>query len=233
MAGHSKWANIKHRKGRQDAKKGKIFSRLIRELTVAAKLGGPIPEDNPRLRTALDKALSANINKDTIDKAVLRGTGGPGGVAIMVESMTNNNNRTVAEVRHAFTKAGGNLGTNGSVSYLFVNKGLIQVNPGSESDLVLEKAIEAGAEDIDENLDGSMTVSISPDNFEVIKNKLIESKIDIKETEITLVPKNSVSTDLETSLKLYKLLEALEDLDDTQNVYSNAVFPDEMVNHLD
>ena len=248
MAGHSKWANIKHRKGRQDAKKGKIFSRLIRELTVAAKLGGPIPEDNPRLRTALDKALSANINKDTIDKAVLRGTGGPegddleevtlegygpGGVAIMVESMTNNNNRTVAEVRHAFTKAGGNLGTNGSVSYLFVNKGLIQVNPGSQSDLVLEKAIEAGAEDIDENLDGSMTVSISPDNFEVIKNKLIESKIDIKETEITLVPKNSVSTDLETSLKLYKLLEALEDLDDTQNVYSNAVFPDEMVNHLD
>ena len=248
MAGHSKWANIKHRKGRQDAKRGKIFSRLIRELTVASRLGGPVAEDNPRLRTALDKALSANMPKDTIERAIQRGSGsaegddleettfegyGPGGVAIIVESMTDNNNRTVAEVRHAFSKAGGNLGTDGSVSYLFVKKGLIQLSNNTSLEQVLEVAIEAGAEDIEENLDQSITISTLPEDFDPVKKALIDKEIETLESEISLVPETSVSTDLETSIKIYKLLEALEDLDDTQNVHSNADFPEEVVEHLD
>ena len=247
MSGHSKWANIKHRKGRQDAKRGKIFSRLIRELTVASKLGGAIPEDNPRLRTALEKALSSNMPKDTIERAVERGSGGtegvnleettfegygPGGVAIIVESMTDNNNRTVAEVRHAFTKAGGNLGTVGSVSYLFIKKGLIRIRDNSNLDSVMEVAIEAGAEDIEENTDRSITISTLPEDFEYVKDSLIKAELDIEESEISLVPKTSVSSDLETSTKIYKLLETLEDLDDTQHVHSNADFPEEMVDHL-
>ncbi|SUZ85738.1 uncharacterized protein METZ01_LOCUS38592 [marine metagenome] len=248
MAGHSKWANIKHRKGRQDAKRGKIFSRLIRELTVASRLGGPVAEDNPRLRTALDKALSANMPKDTIERAIQRGSGsaegddleettfegyGPGGVAIIVESMTDNNNRTVAEVRHAFSKAGGNLGTDGSVSYLFVKKGLIQLSNNTSLEQVLEVAIEAGAEDIEENSDQSITISTLPEDFDPVKKALIDKEIETLESEISLVPETSVSTDLETSIKIYKLLEALEDLDDTQNVHSNADFPEEVVEHLD
>tara|TARA_B100001750_G_C15304844_1_gene494153 strand:+ start:36 stop:782 length:747 start_codon:yes stop_codon:yes gene_type:complete len=248
MAGHSKWANIKHRKGRQDAKRGKIFSRLIRELTVASRLGGPVAEDNPRLRTALDKALSANMPKDTIERAIQRGSGsaegddleettfegyGPGGVAIIVESMTDNNNRTVAEVRHAFSKAGGNLGTDGSVSYLFIKKGLIQLSNNTSLEQVLEVAIEAGAEDIEENSDQSITISTLPKDFDTVKKALIDKEIETLESEISLVPETSVSTDLETSIKIYKLLEALEDLDDTQNVHSNADFPEEVVEHLD
>ena len=248
MAGHSKWANIKHRKGRQDAKRGKIFSRLIRELTVASRLGGPVAEDNPRLRTALDKALSANMPKDTIERAIQRGSGsaegddleettfegyGPGGVAIIVESMTDNNNRTVAEVRHAFSKAGGNLGTDGSVSYLFVKKGLIQLSNNTSLEQVLEVAIEAGAEDIEENSDQSITISTLPEDFDPVKKALLDKEIETLESEISLVPETSVSTDLETSIKIYKLLEALEDLDDTQNVHSNADFPQEVVEHLD
>ncbi len=248
MAGHSKWANIKHRKGRQDAKRGKIFSRLIRELTVASRLGGPVAEDNPRLRTALDKALSANMPKDTIERAIQRGSGsaegddleettfegyGPGGVAIIVESMTDNNNRTVAEVRHAFSKAGGNLGTDGSVSYLFIKKGLIQLSNNTSLEQVLEVAIEAGAEDIEENSDQSITISTLPEDFDPVKKALIDKEIETLESEISLVPETSVSTDLETSIKIYKLLEALEDLDDTQNVHSNADFPEEVVEHLD
>ena len=248
MAGHSKWANIKHRKGRQDAKRGKIFSRLIRELTVASRLGGPVAEDNPRLRTALDKALSANMPKDTIERAIQRGSGsaegddleettfegyGPGGVAIIVESMTDNNNRTVAEVRHAFSKAGGNLGTDGSVSYLFIKKGLIQLSNNTSLEQVMEVAIEAGAEDIEENLDQSITISTLPEDFDPVKKALIDKEIETLESEISLVPETSVSTDLETSIKIYKLLEALEDLDDTQNVHSNADFPEEILEHLD
>lgn len=248
MAGHSKWANIKHRKGRQDAKRGKIFSRLIRELTVASRLGGPVAEDNPRLRTALDKALSANMPKDTVERAIQRGSGsaegddleettfegyGPGGVAIIVESMTDNNNRTVAEVRHAFSKAGGNLGTDGSVSYLFIKKGLIQLSNNTSLEQVLEVAIEAGAEDIEENSDQSITISTLPEDFDPVKKALIDKEIETLESEISLVPETSISTDLETSIKIYKLLEALEDLDDTQNVHSNADFPEEIVEHLD
>ena len=248
MAGHSKWANIKHRKGRQDAKRGKIFSVLIRELTVAAKLGGGVPEDNPRLRTAIDKALSANMNKDTIERAIQRGAGGlegenleevtyegygPGGIAVLVESMTDNNNRTVAEVRHAFTKSGGNLGTNGSVAYLFEKKGVIRVEGGQDEDLVMELSIDAGAEDIEVNADTSITVTSSPEDFETIKIALNSKEIVLEDSEIALIPENTVNADLDTSLKVYKLLESLEDLDDTQTVTSNVEFSDDLLEHLD
>ena len=248
MAGHSKWANIKHRKGRQDAKRGKIFSVLIRELTVAAKLGGGLPEDNPRLRTAIDKALSANMNKDTIERAIQRGAGGlegenleevtyegygPGGIAVLVESMTDNNNRTVAEVRHAFTKSGGNLGTNGSVAYLFEKKGVIRVQGGQDEDLVMELSIDAGAEDIEVNADTSITITSSPEDFETIKITLNSKEIVLEDSEIALIPENTVNADLDTSLKVYKLLESLEDLDDTQTVTSNVEFSDDLLEHLD
>ena len=248
MAGHSKWANIKHRKGRQDAKRGKIFSVLIRELTVAAKLGGGVADDNPRLRTAIDKALAANMTKDTIERAVQRGAGGlegenleevifegygPGGIAIIVESMTDNNNRTVAEVRHAFTKTGGNLGTNGSVSYLFEKKGIITVSSDHDADQIMEVSIEAGAEDIEINEDKTVTVSSSPEEFEEIKSALINNEIEIDDSEISLVPETTVQADLETSLKVYKLLEMLEDLDDTQSVTSNIEFAEGMLENLD
>ena len=248
MAGHSKWANIKHRKGRQDAKRGKIFSVLIRELTVAAKLGGGVPDDNPRLRTAIDKALAANMTKDTIERAVQRGAGGlegenleevsfegygPGGIAIIVESMTDNNNRTVAEVRHAFTKSGGNLGTNGSVSYLFEKKGIITVSSEQDAEQIMEVSIEAGAEDIEINEDLTTTVSSSPEDFQNIKNALINQEFRIDDSEISLVPETTVQADIDTSLKVYKLLEMLEDLDDTQNVTSNIEFADGMFEQLD
>lgn len=248
MAGHSKWANIKHRKGRQDAKRGKVFSVLIRELTVAAKLGGGVADDNPRLRTAIDKALAANMTKDTIERAVQRGAGGlegenleevsfegygPGGIAIIVESMTDNNNRTVAEVRHAFTKTGGNLGTNGSVSYLFEKKGIITVSSNQDADQIMEVSIEAGAEDIEINDDETITVSSSPEEFESIKNALSSNEFDIDDSEISLVPETTVKADLDTSLKVYKLLEMLEDLDDTQNVTSNIEFAEGMLEQID
>ena len=248
MAGHSKWANIKHRKGRQDAKRGKVFSVLIRELTVAAKLGGGVPDDNPRLRTAIDKALAANMTKDTIERAVQRGAGGlegenleevsfegygPGGIAIIVESMTDNNNRTVAEVRHAFTKSGGNLGTNGSVSYLFEKKGIITVSSEQDAEQIMEVSIEAGAEDIEINEDLTTTVSSSPEDFQNIKNALINQDFNIDDSEISLVPETTVQADMDTSLKVYKLLEMLEDLDDTQNVTSNIEFADGMFEELD
>jgi len=248
VAGHSKWANIKHRKGRQDAKKGKIFSVLIRELTVAAKLGGGVPEDNPRLRAAMDKALAANMTKETIERAIQRGAGGlegenleevtfegygPGGIAVMVESMTDNNNRTVAEVRHAFTKSGGNLGTNGCVAYLFEKKGVIRVEAEQNEDLVMELVVDAGAEDMELNEDTSMTITSTPDNFESIKEILTKEEVKIEDSEIALIPENTVNADLDTSLKIYKLLEALEDLDDTQSVTSNVEFSEEMLGHLD
>ena len=248
MAGHSKWANIKHRKGRQDAKRGKIFSVIIRELTVAAKLGGGVADDNPRLRTAVDKALAANMTKDTIERAIQRGAGGlegenleevsfegygPGGIAIMVESMTDNNNRTVAEVRHAFTKSGGNLGTNGSVSYLFEKKGIITISSGQDPDLIMEISIEAGAEDIELNDDETLTISSSPADFETIKSALIEKEIKIDDSDLSLIPETTVQADMDTSLKVFKLLEMLEDLDDTQNVTSNIEFAEGMLDQLD
>ena len=248
MAGHSKWANIKHRKGRQDEKRQKVFSKLIRELTVAAKLGGAEPGDNPRLRLALDKALGANMPKDTIERAIARGSGdqeaenleetiyegyGPNGVAIIVETLTDNKNRTVAEVRHAFTKSGGNLGTNGSVAYLFEKKGLIRVESGQNEDLVMELAIDTGAEDIEVNKDASISITSSPIDFENIKTVLADKGIIIEDSEISFIPENTVKADLDTSLKVFKLLESLEDLDDTQTVTSNVDFSDEMLEHLD
>ena len=248
MAGHSKWANIKHRKGRQDAKRGKIFSVLIRELTVAAKLGGGVADDNPRLRTAVDKALAANMTKDTIERAIQRGAGGlegenleevsfegygPGGIAIMVESMTDNNNRTVAEVRHAFTKSGGNLGTTGSVSYLFEKKGIITVSANQDADEVMEISIEAGAEDFELNDDGTVTISSSPADFELIKSALTEKEIKIDDSDVSLIPETTIKADMETSLKAFKLLEMLEDLDDTQNVTSNIEFAEGMLDQID
>lgn len=248
MAGHSKWANIKHRKGRQDAKRGKVFSVLIREITVAAKLGGGMPEDNPRLRTAIEKALAANMTRDTIDRAVQRGAGGedgenleedmfegygPGGVAILVETMTDNNNRTVAEIRHAFTKAGGNLGTNGSVNYLFEKKGILQLASGADENLVMEMAIEAGAEDIEINNDNSITIFTAPEDFNNIKEVFDSNNIELIDSEISLVPETSISLDIDTSMKVFRLLEVLEDLDDTQKVHSNADFSDEMMEQLD
>ncbi len=248
MAGHSKWANIKHRKGRQDAKRGKIFSVLIRELTVAAKLGGGVADDNPRLRTAVDKALAANMTKDTIERAIQRGAGGlegenleevsfegygPGGIAIMVESMTDNNNRTVAEVRHAFTKSGGNLGTTGSVSYLFEKKGIITVSANQDADEVMEISIEAGAEDFELNDDGTVTISSSPADFELIKSALTEKEIKIDDSDLSLIPETTIKADMETSLKAFKLLEMLEDLDDTQNVTSNVEFAEGMLDQID
>ena len=247
MAGHSKWANIKHRKGRQDAKRGKIFSRLIRELTVAARLGGSAPEDNPRLRTALDKAFSANMTKDTIDRAIQRGAGGSesenleevlyegygsGGIAILVETMTDNIKRTVAEVRHAFSKAGGNLGTNGSVSYLFKKKGQIQINSYKDQEKIMDIVIDSGADDIEINSDKSITILTEPEAFNQVVSSLKNSSIELEEAEITLLPETSIALDLETSLTVFRLLESLEDLDDTQHVHSNAEFSDELMGHL-
>jgi YebC/PmpR family DNA-binding regulatory protein len=241
MAGHSKWANIKHRKAAQDAKRGKIFTKLIRELVVAAKEGGPSPEDNPRLRAAVDKALGANMKKDTVEKAIQRGAGGAegdnydeltyegygvGGVAILVETMTDNVNRTVAQVRAAFTKQGGNLGTNGSVAYLFEKKGQITFVDLDE-DTLMEAALEAGAEDIVANDDGSIDVFTAPAEFHAVKDSLVAAGFEPVEAEIAMIPSTTAELDVETGRKVLKLLDVLEDLDDVQNVYHNAEIPEE------
>jgi len=248
MAGHSKWANIKHRKAAQDAKRGKIFTKLIRELTVAAK-GGPYPEDNPRLRTAMDKALSNNMKKDTIDKAIARGAGagegdnyeevtyegyGNNGVAVLVECMTDNKNRTVSEVRHAFTKRGGNLGTDGSVAYLFSRKGQISFDSDSgvtEEDL-MEPALEAGAEDMVTNTDGSVDVRTPFENYFAVKEALIEAGFKPSSSEILMLPASTIELDKEGAEKLLALVDVLEDLDDVQNVYTNGDIPDAVMEEL-
>ncbi|MET1078847.1 MAG: YebC/PmpR family DNA-binding transcriptional regulator [Pseudomonas sp.] len=247
MAGHSKWANIKHRKGRQDAKRGKIFTKLIRELTVAAKNGG-LPADNPRLRLAVDKALTANMTRDTIDRAIARGVGsdeadnmaelsyegyGPSGVAIFVETMTDNRNRTAAEVRHAFTKCGGNLGTDGSVAYMFDRKGQISYAPGVAEEALMEAALEAGADDVEMGADGSALVSTSFADFLAVNEALSAAGFKGEEADIAMIPSVSAPvTDLETAKKVMKLIDMLEDLDDVQNVYSNAEIPDELMEQL-
>jgi len=242
MAGHSKWANIKHRKAAQDAKRGKIFTKLIRELTVAAKEGGGSPEDNPRLRAAVDKALGANMKKDTIDKAIQRGAGGgegdnydeltyegygTNGVAIMVECMTDNVNRTVSQVRAAFSKHGGNLGTNGSVSYLFDKKGVMSFESGVDEDALMEAALEAGADDVVTNDDGSIDVYCQAPDYMDVKQGLIDAGFEPAHAEVGMIPQTSVELDEETGRKVMKLIDALEDLDDTQNVYHNAEIPEE------
>ncbi|WP_369601647.1 YebC/PmpR family DNA-binding transcriptional regulator [Hahella sp. SMD15-11] len=241
MAGHSKWANIKHRKAAQDARRGKIFTKLIREISVAAK-GGADPADNPRLRAAVDKALQHNMKKDTIDKAIARGAGldgqdnyeeltyegyGAGGVAVYVEAMTDNRNRTVAEVRHAFSKHGGNLGTDGSVAYLFSKKGIISFAPGADEDRIMEVALEAGAEDVVTNDDGSVEVRTLPEDFEAVREALKAAGLAFEEAEVTMVPSTTVELDVETARTVLKMIDMLEDLDDVQNVYTNADIPEE------
>ena len=246
MAGHSKWANIKHKKAAQDAKRGKIFTKLIREITVAAKLGGGEVADNPRLRAAVDKALSANMTKDTIQRAIERGAGGgdnenveelmyegygAGGVAVLIEGMTDNRNRTVAEVRHAFNKCGGNLGTDGSVAYLFTKRGQILIESGDE-DQIMEVALEAGAEDIIGQDDGSFDVATAQTDVIEVKDALVAAGIDVASAEVALVPSTLAELDEDTAPKVMKLIDMLEDLDDVQNVYTNANFTDELLESL-
>ena len=242
MAGHSKWANIKHQKGRQDEKRQKVFSKLIREITVAARLGGPDAADNPRLRLALDRAFRSNMPKDTIERAVSRGAGdtesenleevlyegyGPGGVAILVETMTDNRNRTVAEVRHAFSKAGGSLGTDGSVSYLFKKFGQI-IAKDSDEDKLLELLISTGIEDLESLENGRTLINMEVENLAAVKEVLDSETIEIDESELVMNASVNVELDEETSEKVIKLLENLDDLDDVQNVHSNAEFIDNL-----
>ncbi|MCB1670668.1 MAG: YebC/PmpR family DNA-binding transcriptional regulator [Gammaproteobacteria bacterium] len=247
MAGHSKWANIKHRKAGQDAKRGKVFTKLIRELTVAAKQGGGNIPDNPRLRAIVDKALAANMTRDTIDRAIARGAGtaenenleelayegyGPGGIAVLVETLTDNRNRTVAEVRHGFTKYGGSLGTAGSVSYLFERTGVISFPAGSNEEKLMEVALEAGAHDVVTNDDGSIDVMTTLETFGNVKDALVEAGLEPSSADVTMLADNEIELDLEGAESLLKLVEHLEDLDDVQNVYTNAKFSEEVMNQL-
>jgi YebC/PmpR family DNA-binding regulatory protein len=240
MAGHSKWSNIKHRKAGQDAKRAKVFTKIIRELTVAARDGGGNIEDNPGLRTVVDKAKAAQMPKDTMERAIQRGAGGqdgadlvaltyegygPGGVAILVETMTDNRNRTVAEVRHIFTKAGGNLGTDGSVAYLFDKKGQLYFEPGVSEEALFEVAIEAGADDVEVEEDGAITVVTSPEAFQVVKQQIDDAGLTAVLAEVAMVPQTFTSLDLETSERIIKMIDSLEDLDDVTSVYTNASFP--------
>jgi YebC/PmpR family DNA-binding regulatory protein len=237
MAGHSKWANIQHRKGTQDARRGKLFTKLIREITVSARSGGGDPSNNPRLRTAMDKALTANMSKDTIERAIKKGAGasegdnyeevryegyGPGGIAVMVDCLTDNRNRTVSEVRHAFTKAGGNLGTDGSVAYLFTKTGILGYAAGVDENRLMEAALEAGADDVVTNDDGSVDVLVEPDSFEALRDTLAGAGLQPETAEVTLRAGTSVTLGQDDAEKMIRLLERLEDLDDVQNVYSNA-----------
>jgi YebC/PmpR family DNA-binding regulatory protein len=244
MAGHSKWANIKHRKAAQDAKRGKLWTKLIREITVAARLGGGEPLDNPRLRAAIDKGLAANMPKDTIDRAIKRGAGGQdgddveeltyegyanGGVAVLVEVMTDNRNRTVAEVRHAFSKYGGNLGTDGSVAYLFNRQGVINFAPGADEEQILDVALEAGAEDIETEEDGSIMVTTPWEEMSGVVDALKEAGLPPDNAEVDMVPSTTTQCDDENAENVLKLIDALEELDDVQNVYSNADLPDSVL----
>jgi YebC/PmpR family DNA-binding regulatory protein len=245
MAGHSKWANIRARKGVQDAKRGKVFTKLIREITVAARMGGGgDPAHNPRLRAAIDKALAANMTKDTVERAVKRGTGelegvhyeearyegyGPGGVAVMVECATDNRTRTVGEVRHVFAKHGGNLGTDGSVSYLFKKTGVVTFAPGSPEDPVMTAALEAGADDVVTDSDGTVEVLTAPEAFAAVRQAMERAGLKYEHAEIQQRAATAVGLTGEKALQTLKLLEALEDLDDVQHVYSNADFPDELL----
>jgi len=248
MAGHSKWANIKHRKAGQDALRGKLFTKILREINVAAKSGGGDPATNPALRTAIDKGLGANMKRDTIDNAIKKATGslegvnyedvryegyGPGGVAVMVDCLTDNRNRTVAEVRHAFSKAGGNLGTDGSVAYLFSKVGIISYTGPVDEDALIEAALEAGADDVIANDDGSVDVMTAPENYLQVKDAMIAAGFQPDNAEITMQAATNTELDAETAEKMMRLIERLEDLDDVQNVYSNADISDEIMEGLD
>jgi len=244
MAGHSKWANIRFRKGAQDAKRGKLFTKLIREITVAAKMGGGDPGSNPRLRGAIDKALGQNMNKDKIEQAIKKGTGelegvnyedvryegyGPAGVAILVECATDNRNRTVSEVRHAFSKHGGNLGTDGSVAYLFNKTGVLYYPAGSDEDVIMEAALEAGAEDVVVDEDGSIEVLTSAEEFADVCDKMAAANQKPESAQIEQRASTTAPLSGDDAEKLLRLLDTLEDLDDVQEVFSNADFPDELL----
>lgn len=244
MAGHSKWANIQHRKGAQDAKRGKLFTKFIREITVSAKEGGSDPDNNPRLRAAIDKALSGNMTRDVIERATKRGAGelegvsyeeiryegyGPSGIAIMMDCMTDNKNRTVAAVRNVFTKRGGNMGTDGSVSYLFHKKGIISYAAGTDEDTVMEAALEAGAEDIVTNDDGTVDVFTTPEEYAAVKDALDASGLEATSSEVTMHPETTMTLDVKGAEKALAMIDAFEDLDDVQDVYSNADFSDEVM----
>jgi YebC/PmpR family DNA-binding regulatory protein len=242
MAGHSKWANIKFKKAAQDAKRGKAFTKLIREITTAARVGGGDPASNPRLRLAIDKAKGQSMPRDNIDRAVKRGSGdmdganyeevryegyGPGGVAVMVDCLTDNRNRTVAEVRHAFSKFGGNLGADGSVGYLFEHSGVLSYAPGTNEERVMEVAIEAGAVDVVVNDDGSIDVLCTPDLFESVRETMQSSRLEPEHAEVTMRAATRAEIGADTAESLLKMLDVLDDLDDVQEVYSNADIPEE------
>lgn len=251
MAGHSKWANIRFRKAAQDVKRGKIFTKLIREITIAARMSGPDLESNPRLRDAVTKALKANMKRDTVDNAIKRGAGGldgenmmelryegygPGGVAVLVDCLTDNKNRTVSEVRHAFTKCGGNLGTDGSVAYLFTKKGQIlfekeQDGKPIHEDDVLEAALDAGAEDVISDDDGIEVVT-TPETFEAVRKSLSEKGLVPEQTDLVMQPATQIALDKDNAEKVLKLIDMLEDLDDVQSVYTNADIAPEILEAL-
>jgi YebC/PmpR family DNA-binding regulatory protein len=245
MAGHSKWKNIQHRKGSQDKKRGKIFTKLIREITISAKTGGGEPGSNPRLRTAIDKAFESNMTKDTVQRAIARGTGGgegsdldevryegygPNGVAVIVDCLTDNRNRTVSEVRHAFTKSGGNLGTDGSVAYLFTKTGLISFPSGSNEEKIMEIALEAGALDVVNNTDNSIDVTTSPEDFEKIKKIIVDAGLKPEHAEIEMMAGTMIKIEeSEAAQKIIQLSDMLEDLDDVQSVHTNADISEEIL----
>jgi YebC/PmpR family DNA-binding regulatory protein len=244
MAGHSKWANIKHKKAANDKKRGKIWTKLIREITVAARMGGGEIDANPRLRLAVDKGLGANMPKDTIERAIKRGAGGtegenydeiryegygPGGTAVMVDCMTDNRNRTASEVRHAFSKMGGNLGTDGSVAYLFTKQGVISFGPGIDEDAIMEAALEAGAEDVITNDDGSVDIITAAEEFTAVKDVLKGGGFEPDSDEITYNASTNAVLEQDDAEKLLRMVDMLEDLDDVQEVYTNAEISDEIM----
>lgn len=247
MAGHSKWANTRHRKAAQDAKRSKIFTKFIREITVAARSGGGLVEDNPRLRLVVDKALTANMSRDVIDRAIKRGVGdddgasmeeftyegyGVGGVAVLINVMTDNRNRSASDVRHAFTKCGGNLGTDGSVGYLFTKQGEIYLEPGADEDSVMEIALEAGADDIVTQADGSIEVITPWEILGKVRSALESSAIVVAHADINMAPSLMVDMDEETAAKNLKLIDMLEDLDDVQAVFTNANFTEALMEKI-
>jgi YebC/PmpR family DNA-binding regulatory protein len=248
MAGHSKWANIKHKKAANDKKRGKLWSKLIREVTVAAKHGGGDITTNPRLRLAVDKARGANMPSDTVERAIKRGAGGeddtsydeiryegygPGGVAVIVDCMTDNRNRTASEVRHAFTKHGGNLGTDGSVAYMFSKKGIISYGPGTDEDAIMEAALEAGADDIVTNDDGSIDVFTTPEAFSDVVAGMRDAGHEPDNAEVTFEAETAAPMDRDGAEKLLRLVDFLEDLDDVQEVYTNADIAPEIMEALE
>ncbi|MDH4073376.1 MAG: YebC/PmpR family DNA-binding transcriptional regulator [Gammaproteobacteria bacterium] len=247
MAGHSKWANIQHRKGAQDKKRGKLFTKLIREITVAARMGGGDIAANPRLRIAVDKAKANSMPKDNIERAIKKGSGnlegadfveiryegyGPGGTAVLVDCMTDNRNRTVAEVRHAFSKFGGNLGADGSVSYMFRHVGSLFFAAGSDEEAIMEAAIESGAADVVADDDGSIEVLTEPADFESVRDAMRAAGHEPEEAELTMRADTNTVLELQNAGSMVKMLEMLEDLDDVQHVYSNADIPDDVLAEL-